>query len=476
MRIISTILLIVIISACNKTKESPSNQAIDTVEAQYSKPKFKAAFSRENLSTLMFPLDFPVSEMETMVNDVMPKVLVNDVIKLNEKGDQLNLKIEPLGDIMLASYGNNLDASLPMRIRAKFKKKILGLKLKTKKPVDFSIRLDVNTRLSINEDWSLNANCTIQKIRWITEPSKKVFGIKVNLKNMIEKQLEKNSDVVEEAICKGIAKAVPLNQEMEKVWDLMSKPHRVAKKPVKLWLNCQPRIINASVNKNAKDTLRINMLFKGQVEISPEEPLVTDKLSLPINKHNSIVKDGNLDLKVLLTIPYHLLDKVADNLLVEKELSYGELYLNIDDVQSQRYEDQLGILLNTSGTVSSSILVHGRPSLDDAKVLHIKDIGYSIESENTMVNVMDWLTNASFSDYINEHAQISLAHILDSLDSKILKALDKGKAGKKIGLDIHFNQIESDDLLFEENQFQWFFNVKGSAHMYLKAGIVNKKS
>lgn len=448
--------------SCQSKSEKTSTQSSNAVPGIDQ-------LDQSSSSSLTFPLDFPIDDLYQVINRSLPPVLVEDTLQLKKKG-YVSLKIEPIGKALLASYGNNLDVSIPMKVSAEVEKKVLGLKVH--KPVSLKIRADMNTKLSIDEDWNLNANCRIQKIHWIEPPIIEILGIKVNLQNKVDKKLQEKSNEIEEVVCNALQKIVPLKHQVTKIWSLIGKSHRVGKKPIDIWLTSDPSVFSAHFSKNVKDTLRVIIHTESDLFITPLSGLAHDEHPMPSNSTAQPDSENDLDLNVDIFIPYEKMNEVLKAKLDKMEFAYEGASIQVTNFTTNTANEKLHLQFDVTGDLEATIDAFAYPTLGQDKSLVIEDIEYDITSDNNLVHLAEWVASDRLSALLKEHSQIPLAHILDSLDYKIVMALNKSKVGGKIELEMDFTDLSSDTLVFTESGLQWFFDVKGSAHAYLTEQLI----
>jgi len=466
-KILSISFLILLIS-CNKSNEKLSEEVGEITEYEL------AAHKLLDESMLQIPLDYPVGDLQKMINRILPDTLVNDSINLNDKGDFLVLKVVPIGNLLLNSYQNMLDASLPVKAFVYIKKNFAGFNIKNKKPIELKLRLDLHTILAIDESFDLNTTCSIQRIQWIEEPKTRVAGIKFNLKKTINKQIEKNKWKIENEICQAINKVVPIQKEVLAIWKLLNQTHRVAKKPVDIWLTTSPKDFSAKFETDIKDTLSVMLYAKAGIIITPLKGIkLAESESLPINKN--IEKTDQLDLRVSVNMPYEYMNLIMNSQLEGQRIVYGGLTVGLSDFRTSSENNKLKLNFKTEGDIALDLVAMTTPTLSTKYELIFNSLEYDVVSENPFVNSLDWLSSSSIDSYILEYSKISLTHILNSLDEKIIKALDRSNLSSKIGLTLRFEDIKSDTTIYYEDRFEWIFSVKGKAHAYLSDSLVMKK-
>lgn len=422
-----------------------------------------------NISILSIPIDFPVTELSKMVNNVLPSVLMDDTVDL-KKGDFLIVKLVPTGEMLFNSYGNNLDVSLPMNVSVAVSKKVIGLKIKTKDPVDFAIRADLHTKLEIDKEWKLQSSCEIQKIHWMDPPEKTILGIKINLEKMVEKAINKNSNTIEDAICKVMSELVPIEQQVRKLWSLINTPHSVAKKPVEIWLTGFPEKFYANFESNIKDTLRVNVLVATKIVVSPLSGIEHQPKPMPVNAVFTAPPGLSLDVK--MDIPYDLIEGVIHEKIGDTIITYQGMDLKFSSCEAGTEDNKLLISLGLTGAMDATIKSLSYPVLDSKKNLVISDISYEIVTENSLLKITDWATNTTITDYLKEKSMVPLSKVLDSLDVKIMEAFETSKVSQKMTMNLEFRSLESDTLMFTKDRILWYFDVKGRANATLNANLV----
>ncbi|NQZ75125.1 MAG: DUF4403 family protein [Ekhidna sp.] len=424
----------------------------------------------ESSSKLTFPLDFPINDLYKAVNRALPPVLVEDTLKLKKKGDYITLKIEPIGKALLASYGNNLDVSIPMKVTAEVEKKVLGIKVH--KPISLKVRVDMNTKLSIDEDWNLNAACRIQKLHWIEPPVIEILGIKVNLQNKVEKKLNEKSATIEQTVCTALQELVPLRQQVTKIWALLGNTHRVGKKPIDIWLTSKASVFSGHFTKNVKDTLRVIIHTESDLFITPVSGLEYESQPMPKNAFADLESENDLDINVDIYLPYEKVNELLRAKLDSMTFSYEGYSILLTNFITNTAHHKLHLKFDIVGDIDATVDAYAYPVLGADKSLIVDSIEYDITSESTLVNLAEWVAGDELTEFLKSKASIPLAHILDSLDNKIVGALNNSKVGGKVGLEMSFTSLASDTIVFTGDGLQWFFNVRGNAHAYLTDQLI----
>ncbi|MTI39550.1 DUF4403 family protein [Fulvivirga lutimaris] len=463
------IILLIFLIACSKGNETKLGANTDAIGAYQP-----TTHNLLDQSMMQVPLDYPVKDLQKMINRIMPDTLVNDSIDLDDKGDYLVLTVMPIGNLLLSGYQNNLDASIPVKAAIYVKKKMVAFNIKNKKPIELKLRMDLHTELSLDENFDLKTECSIRKIYWIEEPKMKVAGININLKKTVDKQLEKNSEKIEAAICKAINEAVPIQKEVLAIWKLLNQTHRVAKRPIDIWLTTVPKDFSAKFETDVLDTLRVMLYAKAGVLITPLKGIELDSIEkLPTNqKFNN---NEQLDLKVSVNMPYEYMNLILNGQLKGQHIEYAGLAAELSDFKTESDTNKLKLGFKTKGDIEIDMESTAKPNFNDKYELVFDDLKYEVISDNPLVNSLDWISNSSVDEYLLQRSKIPLAHILDSLDFKIVRVLDRSKLSSKLQLDLTFSNILPDTIIYYNDRFEWIFSVKGNAHAYLNDSLVEKK-
>ncbi|MCR9253421.1 MAG: DUF4403 family protein [bacterium] len=461
LRILFTIILLFGFISCSKTNESSETDQQVT-----------NTYVKSTVSQLSFPLDFPASELTVLVNKLMPSVLVDEKIKLKKKGDYLKLRILPIGKVLLNVYGNNLDISLPIKVEAVVNKKVVGVDVKNKKPITFEMRVDLHTELSIDNNWQLQATCKLQETKWITEPDLKIAGVSVNLKNVVDNAISKKQKKIEELICETLTKVVPIKKQVSKIWEQLNIPHRVGKKPVEIWLATNPKSFVAEIDKKVKGVVRVNIFVESEISISPVNENKASGTSLPENKKLKSQQHA-LDMAIKLMLPFDYMDNLLKERLQEVDLTYQGFEVEIQEIKTDHFDNKIRIQFSLKGAVDADVKALAIPVLDEDQNLRISDISFEFNSDNPLVYLTDQVFHSALNDYLVDNTTISLEKELNSIDQKIMEALNNSKVGEKIEMDLELSTISSDTLLFYKDRLEWWFNVDGTTRASLNSNIVN---
>lgn len=419
-------------------------------------------------SSLTFPLDFPIRDLSKLINRSLPKVLLDDT--LNIKKGYVTLKVEPIGKVLLASYSNNLDVSIPMKVTVGVQKKVLGMKLK--KPIKVKLRADMNTQLAVDENWNLSASCRIQEIHWIEPPKVKVLGVAINLQKPVDKKLKAQAPVIEDAVCNAVQKLVPLKKQVNKIWGLLGNTHRVSKKPIDIWLTSQPSFLSAHFSKDVTDTLRVIVHTESDLYITPQKGINSQRPPLPKNAQIALEDENKLDVKVDVFLPYEQVNEILRSKLDGKKFSYQGAAVQLTHFKVNTAREKLHLQFDVTGTVEAQINAYALPKLDADHSLVIDEIEYDISSDNQLVNLAKWIADNRLTEFLVAHSTIPLSQVLDELDIKIMEALNQSKVGGKVNVDLDFSNISSNELVFSDEGLQWIFDVDGNAHAYLTEHLV----
>lgn len=438
---------------------------------QYSHSRGEGSIELEHAtSSLTFPLDFPIRDLSKLINKSLPKTLLEDTLNLKKKG-YVTLKIEPIGKALLASYSNNLDVSIPMKVTVGVQKKVLGLKLK--RPIKVKLRVDMNTRLALDENWNLNATCRIQEIHWIEPPKVKILGVAINLQKPVDKKLKSKAPLIEDAVCQAVQKLVPIKKQVNKIWDLLGNTHRVSTKPIDIWLTSQPSFLSAHFSKEVNDTLRVIVHTESDLYVTPSEGINYERPPLPKNAQITLYDENKLDIKVDVFLPYEQVNEILRSKLDGKQFSYQGAAVQLTNFKVNTAKEKLHLQFDVTGTVEARIDAYALPKLGPDKSLVIDEIEYDITSDNQLVNLGGWLADNQLTEFLVAHSTIPLSKVLDELDTKIMEALNQSKVGGKVNLDLAFSDISSNTLIFSKEGLQWLFDVNGNAHAYLTEHLVN---
>ncbi|MEO9477822.1 MAG: DUF4403 family protein [Cyclobacteriaceae bacterium] len=427
-------------------------------------------------SFVSFNIDFPIVEMEDGVNTMLKDVLIDDVIKLNKKGDQLFLKVVRNGHLDLALRGNRVYASLPLDVKVAIKKKVMGVTFSNEDvPVSFSGVMQAKANATLDSLWNFTLLCEEMNMDWVSEPSINILGMEIDLSKTMEKALDQNEEKILSELCRAVNSSIDFRTALLKVWGDIQRPIRIAKKPVYAWLYTIPDALNAELLPLKKDTLKIHVEYRSSIYITTDKQITSEITSLPtrgkpINSKSAILAYVQAD------VPIAKMEELASNLLVGKTYSYEGYSATIEKIKMSSQTPNILTRVTLSGDLNGDVLVTGRPSFTKKMELTIDDFQYEIDSEDQVAQATDWLTHSMIESYISKMLTVDASSFFNNLDSLANAGIAKSRVKDKISATFDFKDIKPYQQQIQNDTLRWVFYIEGSAGLTLKKDVFKKGS
>lgn len=86
--------------------------------------------------------------------------------------------------------------------------------------------------------------------------------------------------------------------------------------------------------------------------------------------------------------------------------------------------------------------------------LVIRNFDFEMETEEALLNGADWLLHSTFQNEIQDMLALPLKDKIAQLPKKIVEGIEKGKAGKKLDLDIEQWNFEPQQIWVQDDHLK----------------------
>jgi hypothetical protein len=423
------------------------------------------------LSYVNVQVSFPSTELTEGLNAMLPTVLMDQGIPLNDKGDTAFVKIVKVGDMDLRFRGGHAYASLPIRVKASIKKKMMGVTFSNEEtPIEFKAIVKAKAEVTLSDSWELELNCTWVELDWKDNPNVKILGIKLDLGKKIDKALKENQAIISSKLCDAINQRLKFKKTVTKIWEDLQKPIPIAKNPIKLWLKATPESLSARILPLTDDQLTISVAIRSQLYVLP------DKINTPIKelppRQDPIDTKSTITAYLQVTSSIATLERIMIEQLQGKEYTYEDYHAVIDSVRLKTLNQKVVVQVKVSGSISGMIEVSGTPVLTNDAELKLKDFSYSAELDDEMATVTDWAMHQFAETYLAEQVSYDASAFITKLDSVINAGIGRSGLGNKLSTDLEITRVASHTLFMSETELRWVFYLEGKGAITLKKGLM----
>lgn len=428
------------------------------------------------VSKITIPIQYEVTKLEKMVNDKIQGVFLKEGFKVNTNGDSLFLQIEKQGRIILSWSNPTLYYSVPVKVSAKFMKRVGKMKVRNNKPVETELVLRLSTRLDIDKNWQLKPQSALEEIKWITDPKLKIALVKINLRKVAEDAINKNKDKLIAKMDEIIPVLLNTRNVVSKLWNDIQKPIRINKKETQVWLKAYGTNITARLTDAGPDLIALKVQLKAHLQTVMEgETMPGSNDTLPayaVSKSD----DDSLLMYVLVRIPFEPVSKILNDQLVGKDLSAEGYSTKIRKLDLYGTDSALALKVKVKGDVDGQVFITAAPGYDTlSSTLYAKRFAFDIDTENSLVSSANWLLHDNVLDLVRNKMKIGLQPYIDSLPALIIRGIERGKTGTKIDLTINSLTIKPVNSLITRDDFQILFKATGQASIDLEQKIFTAK-
>ncbi|MFC2188052.1 DUF4403 family protein [Peijinzhouia sedimentorum] len=457
---ISFLLLVLIIavyvSSCNKIEpEGPSQTLLDSSLVV-------------PVSTITIPVSYEVRNLEDLVNKKLEGVFFKKWLKLNSGGDSLFLELERTSRVQLSWANQALQIEFPIHVSGNFIKKFMGMSLKNQAPIEAEMVLHLTTGVEVNPDWSLNTNTKLEKIDWIKNPELKIAMVKLDIKEPIEDQLFANQETLLEELDKVLREEIKTRDEVAKIWNDIQKEIVINKEEPRIYMIAEGESLAAKFLNDdpAYLTLLVQMKAFAETKEGESPPFVEKPLPTYSDQINN---DDSVQIFVLAKLPFSRANELLRKELIDKKIAFNNVALNIKDLDIYATDQGLAVRLDVKGAVNGHLYLVGEPAFDEAtSTFWVDKLEYDIQTENVIVNSMDGMFHDNFLEFISEYLTFDAAPLINDLPNMIETALDKGKSGEKIDIEISHMHARPYSIVLTRNDIQVILETRASADLQLK--------
>jgi hypothetical protein len=438
------------------------------------KPKAPAVTSFNELpqhqsSFINIPILIEIKHLEDKINEKI-KGKINKNVELEGDGDHKHeINIYKLDRIKLSMQGDEVKLVIPLKVEIERKaRKRFFASRKNKEPknnkLEFSLNLHVKGTYKINPQWQVITQSEIEKIEWIQKPKINIGLFKISIAGIVEKKLRKQEEFILDQLNETARTQINLKKTVTKIWQDIQKPILLNSKMKTIWLLANPvdlamspvRCDGKHIIINAGITSEIQTVFGGK----PEKINFRHTPSL---KFRDLQKDiFNINLKGVLT--FDDINQILADSLNGKSMVIKNHKVKITNSHMYGTGDNLILRLDIKGDAKGRIFFKGKPAYDErTQTLKLENFNFDMHTEEVLLKVANWLFHEDFRDQIQQMLHLPLGPTVEQIPDLISQALNKGKMGNKISINIKTLELHPTSIVVRPEGIHTSVNVKGKA-------------
>ena len=407
------------------------------------------------ISSLNVPIVIPVTEIQQLINNKLPMELVKEQpIKAPIK---LVTTVKKAGEVALRMQGDTAYWDLPVRVL------VYG---KRKEKLDFGLIVYFASSVALDDQWKIITKSRMRGMKWTDKPMLKVGPAEISLAGTLEKALEKRQKELLTDVDKLIRSKVNLKKALNKVWDDLQKPIRVNRKVDTVWLMVRPESIAHSQINSKDQNILVNVRLEAFLNtITGQKPEMPDLKPMP-NLTMIEDLDPGFQLNIQGSLAYSDLNRLLRKKVDDLPIKVKDHKVILDEVKVQPDGDDLRVTVWLNGEVEGKLIMIGTPEYDESTAsLTFNDLKFDLKSEEWLTDAYTWLFHDSFRKKLSDKLKLELGAKLETLPQLIERAVNRGKTGRNIQINITDFNLEDGEIVVTQNSIDLTAKAQGKTEM-----------
>ena len=414
-------------------------------------------------------IKLPIAELEEGINKILGQQLFDGGFALNKKKDSLFLKINREERIDIEYYQGRLHLTLPLNISSIIKSRLLGVSISNvANPIKFQAKAELSLDLNIDERWDLEFDSRWETITWNEPPNFKVLGLKIDLAELIEKEIQTHKRPLEETINEMLKDQIDLRAVVERLYRSIQKPLKVSATALPLYFTNEAISLRGDfVKVEINDTLFFQLEHQSILRINDAQNNHQLSEVLPL-RTNPLSLHTQISFFVELRLSFLKMEEVMDSLLVGKEFNLEGIAAKVNRVELSPHKGFLKWNLTVEGDINGIISLFVVPSIDEDLVMRISVFDYELPKMEGWAKITDLAMHRAIEKYVVSQSSYDMSPFLYSLDDRIARGLNKSVLSKKIALDLDLNTFILYSKGMNEDEIQFIFQIEGRSALSIK--------
>ena len=428
------------------------------------------------LSELVFPINFKVEELNTILNTVIDGKFFDAPLIINKRGDILNLEITKSAPLKIKWQMPYLTMEVPLHLEGVGDVKIGRKRVSNQEAIEGNLVLTLKSRIDISNDWKLKTNSTIKKITWTKEPILKLLFVKLNLREQVDAILKLKEKELLGNLDEQIGEKILLKKAIEKIWFDIQKPIRVNKKEINVWIQNRAESIEAKMLNKGDSTISIQVICAAHSFVLLDSTKkITYKTFLPPFKEAEKIADEMLNLYITGKIPFTLINKHLNSKKSKFKTTNLAYTLLIKDIELYGIENAIAAKVKVRGTFNGDIYLTGKIAFDTiSQSLYVKDFNYDVNTKNTLLKSANWVFGSDLPQMIGSRLVLPLDSAILKIPSLMVEGIEKSNVGNKLDAGIKINSVHLYKTIVTNKDIQYIIAINANAHIQLERSAFNQ--
>lgn len=415
---------------------------------------------KATVSSFFIPILLSKTDLERALNERIDGNIFDDKIS----DGNLQIAVNKVDSIKIGLKDTILLYRVPLHIFVK-KEMLLG-----DVAAEGDIALDFQTHYTLNTDWTITTITKLVRYEWIKEPKAKLLGFKIPVTAIAERVLANSAKTVTDAIDKQVNESFALKEYAAQAWNIIQAPILVSA-DYNSRFKFTPTGLAISPFKTKKDTIISTLFIQGntQVGVGEKTNFATNTPLLPL-QIKDFDKSGKFSMNLLSEIPFEEAEKVAIKNFKGEEYGFGKKKVIIEDIKLEKDGKNMSIRAKTKGDYTGWLNLKGIPSYNKKKShIEIKDIEFSLDTENFLMKSAKWLLNGLIVNKLEGSLVYPLTEDLAFIEAEIQKQLSDYKIQEGVNLNGAVTKLEVKKAFLKDESIMLAVNLVGEVKIVIKS-------
>ena len=415
-------------------------------------------------SRLTVPVKLSVDDLQSLTNRNLVRQYNGDVEYLDGtiKG-KLNYRIRREEDAQVTTEDGRIKITLPIIFQVRFVGNVLAaiVRVPFSAQTEGALKAYITVNPSIGRDWSIKTDAKVD-FEWTKSPRLNVAGFRIGLQSesdrFLREAIRDNLYKIDEAI----NKEVRLRDIMQREWDNLVVPIRVADST---YIHFDPRSIGASSLDIAPDEIT----FKASVETGISLSMGMGDIARSRRKNlppleNYVPDDESINLIVKALLNYDSLEQEAMKALSGEIIDLGITTVSVNALRIMGSGERLIAAFEIkAGASSGTIYAAGEPYFDEeTRVLSIKNFALDEGMRDTLVEKAAWLLRPVLINALSERLSWELGAKIDELADEARDVIASRELNDEFELNGTLKSAKFNDLRVTDLGIEIGLNLEGA--------------
>jgi hypothetical protein len=427
-------------------------------------------------SAIVIPVNYRVSELEAMINKKIQGTVLKKWMVLGEKGDSLFLEISKTSPIKVHRIDRTIYYNVPVTISGQYITKFAGIRIANATPVRTSIVLNMASKFHMGPKWDLISESELLNIEWKEDPTIKIAGLKINLRPVFEKVIKEKSQELTAKADEALLHLINTRKVVNKLWLDIQKPIVINKQKKIVYLKPYCKDMTGRLLETEPDLISLQFELKSEVRTYIEGD------SIPASNkvlHDFRIKENDKDSLIVYVhsaVTFNVLNEILNQELAGKKIEKKGLDVKIKKLRVYGTDTGIAVEIDVSGAINGSLYAMGNIKFDStSKVVGVRDLNFVLNTQNILANSANWFLHSNVLELIAGKLEFNTETLADKLPQIIMNAVEKGKTGQKIDINMGHLDIWPQQVLVTKNDIQLLVRASGKGSVDLEQKVFDGK-